>query len=380
MPLKKYLPPGTRYTCMSAPALQPSIQPTPTPNQGPGSTPAVVGAKPVATLKVAPAKDQFVSRNRLTVQAPNAVALKPKAPAAATALESKTNVGFKFRLTGLVSFFTTALTSYLFNPSMFVNHMRTLSGHLYRVLAGTKRVHNLATDFVAARKAGQVSEFFGGVKNAALGWTRAGVEGVRAKVLDVLGKSTPAAIAAEQAAVPASVAVRNVGLFGWYKVARAEGSNPLIALAKGFKRTVVTGGDMPKIVAHAKTMGGGWGKAFIVTGKAARLAPLLNVPIAVLDVIHARAIFNDKTVSRRLRNAKIGQAIFSSLAAVLSIAAFVVPAPLDAIALSYASYAGLGSLGWSIFSSRFMVNVYDSIGNFLHIGGHHTLEAATGRD
>ncbi|MDB5097316.1 MAG: hypothetical protein JWM80_1737 [Cyanobacteria bacterium RYN_339] len=336
-----------------------------------GTPAAAVQAKPTPTPVPQP-KDQLVVSARPA---------KPAAAAKATAAQQadkKTSVGAGLRLGAFVSFFTSALTTWLFDPHLFFNHVKTLFTQTYRLATGGKQVYGWAKGIKTAKADGSIGSHL--LKPFQAVGRLIGRVAVMAKnkVLGLFGKgaATTAAKGATSVATRAAVnVVKNRGLFGWYNAARAGGAGRMSAIWQGFTRTLETGGDMQNITAHAATMGGNWGKAFAAFGKVARLAPLLNVPISILDLMHAHQILNDANANHRMRVAKIGQAYFSTFAAGLSIAAFLVPAPLDLLALKLASFAGFGSLGWSVLSSKYAVNFFAKVGNFLHIGGHHELEA-----
>jgi hypothetical protein len=330
------------------------------------SQPAAPATKPAAK-PVAPAKDHLV------VSKPKQPTAAAKARAAEQA-DKKTSVGAGLRVGAFFSFFTSALTTWLFDPHLFFNHVKLFFAQIYRLATGGARAYGWAQGIGQAKKegtlAGHLAKPF-----VALG---RGIGKAFTTVKDKLfgGGAASAAKAATRTVATTTVnVVKNKGLIGWYNVARANGAGRFGALVEGFSKTLETGGDMQNITAHAATMGGTWGKAFRAFGKIARLAPLLNVPISVLDIVHAHQILNDPNANKRMRVAKVGQAYFSTFAAGLSVAAFLVPAPLDLLALKLASFAGFGSLGWSVLSSKYAVNFFARVGNFLHIGGHHELEA-----
>jgi hypothetical protein len=336
---------------------------------GPTSQPAVP-ADDTATKKVAPPKDRLV----VTSKAKQAGATS-RATAAAQ-VDKKTSLGAGLRLGAFFSFFTSALTTWLFDPHLFFNHVKTLFAQTYRLATGGAQAYGWAKGVGQAKKEGNLASHL--LKPFAAIGRAIGRMAIAAKnkVVGLFSKGagTAAKAATRTVATTTVNVVKNKGLIGWYNVARANGAGRLSALAEGFGKTLETGGDMQNIAAHAASMGS-WGKAFVTFGKIARLAPLLNVPISILDIVHAHQILNDPNANHRMRVAKVGQAYFSTFAAGLSIAAFLVPAPLDLLALKLASFAGFGSLGWSVLSSKYAVNFFAKVGNFLHIGGHHQLEA-----
>lgn len=365
--------PQNAPTASAAPAV--NLPPLNVPLVGtvPGqASPAPSRAKPSVAKPAAPQGPAIVA------------APKPakRAPAVDTRAESKTNVGWKIRLTGYMTMFTTLATSWIFNPQLLVSHVKTIFGQIYRMAGGAKRVHGWATGYAEARKAGTARTYVRGVADEVSQMSKRTAVSLKDKALGLFGHGKDVAKAAPAAVemTPTVVLEANKGLIGWYRAARAAGAGRLSALASGLDKTIETGGDMPSIMAKAQGQSGWWAKAFVATGKAARLAPLLNLPIAALDLIHARQIAKDPLATPRLRAAKIGQAIFSSSAAALSVAAFLVPAPFDMLALKAAGWTGLGSLAWSVLSSRPVMNLGIKITNFLHIGPHREPEVSTGKD
>jgi hypothetical protein len=317
--------------------------------------PTLPGGQPADAPRPATNARPSVAKDRLTIR-PREEDDKGQTPVKPAA------VPYKYRITALFSFFTTALTSWIFDPNMFMRHVKTITSQVMRFTAGSRKVANWGVGLGAARQEGKVGKYvlegIGATGKAA----GSALNSLKTRALSFVGIGEPVAKAAATATVET---VKNQGLIGWFNTFRAGGSTVPQALAQGVSRTLETGGDFPQIAAQATTMGSRWGQAFVTAGKIARLAPLLNVPIAIFDIIHARKAINNPDLTQRQRTAKLGQAYFSSAAAVLSVAAFLVPGPLDMLMLKLAGFAGFGSLGWSILSSDFMWRVYGRVGRFL---------------
>lgn len=158
--------------------------------------------------------------------------------------------------------------------------------------------------------------------------------------------------------------VVNKGLLGFYREARAAGAGPLGALWRGFTRTIETGGNMPVVAEQAAKMGGRWGKLLTWTGRIGRLAPLLNVPLALFDIREAWNTFQHPDAHARDKLSKAGQAGLTTAAAGLAVAGFLTPPPLNAALLTACGVAGVASTLWGVATSDFATGIFQRVGGF----------------
>ncbi|HEY9856383.1 MAG TPA: hypothetical protein V6D05_11635, partial [Stenomitos sp.] len=160
---------------------------------------------------------------------------------------------------------------------------------------------------------------------------------------------------------PSEIAL-NKGILGFYREARATGARPLQAVWKGFSRTIETGGHMPRVAQEAAEMGGRWGKTLTWAGRIGRLAPLLNVPLAIFDVREAWNTFRHPNATTQDMVSKGGQAALTSAAAGLAVAGFLTPPPVNAALLTASGVAGVASTVWGVATSEVALKFFKRVG------------------
>ncbi len=250
--------------------------------------------------------------------------------------------------------------SFLSNPRFAVRRIQGAITRSFQVMQGAGHVREVVQDFNLARQQGKGLHFVRGqfrfLKWRSTAKARQAIRLAKAhkgrNLLRLLSRRNAADIA------------RNKGVIGFFRDARAAGAGPLRSLWRGFTRTVETGGQMPSVAKQAAEMGGRWGKALTWTGRIGRIAPLLNVPLAIFDVREAWKALRHPDATVQDKVSKTGQAALTSAAAGLAVAGFVTPPPLNAALLTAAGVAGIGSTLWGIATSEIAHDALKKVGGF----------------
>lgn len=248
----------------------------------------------------------------------------------------------------------------LSSPRYAVKRLQGVITRSFRVMQGAGKVREAVQDFRLAQQQGRGVAFVRGqfryLKWRSTAQAKRAVTLARAhkgrNLLRMFSRTNPADLA------------RNKGLLGFYRAARATGAGPLRALWQGFTRTVETGGQMPSIAKQAAEMGGKWGKALTWTGRIGRIAPLLNLPLALFDIREAWNTFRHPNATLQDKVSKTGQAALTSAAAGLAVAGFLTPPPLNAALLTASGIVGIGSTVWGIATSEVAHDALKKVGGF----------------
>lgn len=233
--------------------------------------------------------------------------------------------------------------SFLTSPRFVIKHTENLFASGTRLLNGGRRAKQLAIDLKHAVDEGRSGRFIQGnarlLRLSAAARKQAAIQVIRRGRLEDLMKVL-------NGSKPSNVV--NEGMVHYYRLARQEGRAPLQATARAFSKTVETGGNMPQITEEAARLGGRMGRALTWAGRIGRVAPLLNVPLAVFDISSAVQSLGNPRASTRDRIAKTGRAALTTAAAGLAVAGFVTPPPINLTLLGVAAGIGLGSTLWSV--------------------------------
>lgn len=249
---------------------------------------------------------------------------------------------------------------FLTSPRYAVKRLQGAITRSFHIMQGAGKVREFARDARLAQAQGRGLAFVRG-QFRYLRW-RSAAQAKRAvalarahkgrNLLRMFSRTSPADIA------------RNKGMLGFFRDARAAGASPLRAIWRGFTRTVETGGQMPSVAKQAAELGGRWGKALTWTGRIGRIAPLLNLPLAVFDVREAWNAWRHPNATSQDKVSKTGQAALTSAAAGLAIAGFLTPPPLNAALLTASGAMGIASTVWGIATSEVAVHAFKKVGGF----------------
>lgn len=295
------------------------------------------------------------------------MALSDRRRQAAGVTPSVRPVKATYRITAVFSFFSNLITSTLLDPRLLFGQLRGLFNTAYKLVRGGNHVKGMVREYKVARSVQGGPAYLKGLVVKLGQAIAAGYRGTIARVTRLFGRAELTAAPVTTVVAPVSSAaiaapVLNKGLFAYYQAGRAAGLGRASAFGRAAALVAETGGRMPQITAHAAQLGGRWGKVFYWSGRVARLAPVLNVPIAVWDVVNARRVLANPHADRRERISRVGQAIFSAAAAGLSVVAFAVPAPIDMALIRYAGTTCIVSLIWMAATSKPAMGCYVAIG------------------
>lgn len=244
---------------------------------------------------------------------------------------------------GLFSGVSNLAISFMTSPRFTIKRVEGLLSSSPRLIKGGHRAKQLAVDLKEAIDEGRPGRFIQGnariLRLSAAARKQAAIQVIRRgrlqDLLKVISRSKPSGVI-------------NLGMVRNYQLARQAGSAPLRAAARAFSKTVETSGDVPQITAEATRLGGRLGRALTWAGRVGRVAPLLNVPLAVFDVSSAVKSLRNPRASTRERVSSTGRAALTTVAAGLAVAGFVTPPPINLTLLGVAAGVGLGSTLWSV--------------------------------
>lgn len=252
------------------------------------------------------------------------------------------------------------IVGFLSSPRYAVKRLQGVISRTFQLMQGAGKVREVAQDFNLARQQGQGIRFVRGQFRTLRFQTVAKARQAVQYARNFQGRNLLRLFSQNNAADLA----RNRGVLGFFREARAAGVGPLRALWQGFMRMVETGGNMPAVAKQAAEMGGRWGKALTWTGRIGRIAPLLNVPLAIFDVREASRTLRHPEATTQDKVLKTGQAALTSAAAGLAVAGFLTPPPLNAALLTAAGAAGIGSTIWGLATSEVATNAFKKVGGF----------------
>lgn len=248
----------------------------------------------------------------------------------------------------------------LTSPRYAVKRLQGAIKRSFQLVQGAGHARELVQDFRLARRQGQGLRFVRGHFEV-LKWRTASRAREAIKLAKARqGKGLMSLLSRREVK---DVAL-NKGMLGFYRSSRATGAGPLTAVWRGFTRTVETGGRMPAVAQQAAQMGGRWGKALTWTGRIGRVAPLLNVPLAIFDLKEVWSVYRHPNATTQDKISKTGQAALTSAAAGLAVAGFLSPPPLNAALLTASGAAGIASTLWGVATSEVAHRLFKKVGGF----------------